>query len=869
MQLAHCGKKTPAAPKARFLSLLTAALILCLFFALTGSARAEGGVLCLTLTADGQPLSGALFDLYRDGQLQTKDLTTDSAGQITVKDLTPGVYYFQETQAPGGYVLPEDNKAKTEEVTVLSDQQAQQFNVSLENQRQMAKLRITKTWLGDAIGDKVKAGLRIRVTGKNIGGEGQNETILEYADLPYESPDLPVNETYTVAEINAATLNYHYALDTTESITRMENVPITADGAAVALQNYYKREYASVTVKQQWKGGYDDGTDVSKALKLFTVGADGALTPVKNASFVKKGNAYTVSQLDKFDGSGRQIRYAVQLEAPDGIRVTYADGNYALDGQTIIGAAWPQFAVEKRAMDTNKALAGAVYTLYSDSACASVYAALGATNENGISSLGGMRYGAYYLKETAAPENYSISKYTYAVLYAPHGDQAETAAVYTDAACTKKIASFSINSSGIGQAEIGVSGRGQRFYVKRASAPAEEAIKLEMTSKALAANDNTLYLLYNGGVVKDYRTVNVEFRVEKTVDGENAAQATFEFALKPVADAPMPGDRDVSSASIVYPSRSLGASFGATEIGNPGVYRYTVTEKKGDVPSYVYDTAMRIIKVEVIDEDGQLKAIATGNLDGVSYDNTGDPQTVTTRFTGVYETTDFDVDIQWVGKDGGPVSLTLYRQENNRMVAVNPQPAPTRAGNHYAYRGLPMLDERGKEITYAVTQQYIEGYMTRYRNVDSHRNATDYAYDGATIINTVATEFHVKVEWQGIADTAKRPDITLTLYRDGKATDKKPTADKNGWYHFYNLDSGHAFYVVEEKVRNFSIRYKNSGVNSNVTDKAMDYGIIINYIAPATGDSAPLWLWIAMVCVSAAGLTTLLLINRKKRRHRQ
>lgn len=54
--------------------------------------------------ASGKTLSGAVFDIYKDGQIIGSEATNGS-GIITVSNITEGFYYFKERVAPEGYAL--------------------------------------------------------------------------------------------------------------------------------------------------------------------------------------------------------------------------------------------------------------------------------------------------------------------------------------------------------------------------------------------------------------------------------------------------------------------------------------------------------------------------------------------------------------------------------------------------------------------------------------------------------------------------------------------------------------------------------------------------------------------------------------------
>ena len=77
-----------------------------------GNTPTKSGVDLLKVSTDGNPLPGAVFQLFRmegANRIPVKnasggtDFTTDSQGMIKINDLAPGKYVFVETKAPAGF----------------------------------------------------------------------------------------------------------------------------------------------------------------------------------------------------------------------------------------------------------------------------------------------------------------------------------------------------------------------------------------------------------------------------------------------------------------------------------------------------------------------------------------------------------------------------------------------------------------------------------------------------------------------------------------------------------------------------------------------------------------------------------------------
>ena len=69
------------------------------------SAAGSSAVLTKTDSTTNAPVAGATYAVYTDKGAFVEERTTDDAGSLSTSSLLPGAYYFQETEAPTGYLL--------------------------------------------------------------------------------------------------------------------------------------------------------------------------------------------------------------------------------------------------------------------------------------------------------------------------------------------------------------------------------------------------------------------------------------------------------------------------------------------------------------------------------------------------------------------------------------------------------------------------------------------------------------------------------------------------------------------------------------------------------------------------------------------
>ena len=224
------------------------------------------------------------------------------------------------------------------------------------------------------------------------------------------------------------------------------------------------------------------------------------------------------------------------------------------------------------------------------------------------------------------------------------------------------------------------------------------------------------------------------------------------------------------------------------------------------------------------------------------------------HITNTYGLMDFTVTKVWKGRSNNEdIELILYANG----VKLNSQPAYDRSGDVYTWKNLAKRDAAGKEIVYSAVEVPMADYKVSYFNANG---ATDAAYNGGTIVNSEMVSVSVRKVWNGLTNSAEKPEIELTLYCNGKPVNiAQPQPNQDGWYTYTNLpavvNGRNAVYTVKETpVPGFEVRYVNA---NGAVDAAYDGGTIYNSVIsdiPATGDDFPLIFCIAAMLLSLAGL---------------
>ena len=210
----------------------------------------------------------------------------------------------------------------------------------------------------------------------------------------------------------------------------------------------------------------------------------------------------------------------------------------------------------------------------------------------------------------------------------------------------------------------------------------------------------------------------------------------------------------------------------------------------------------------------------TTKVDGFNIVNTHEPAKKTVSGTVKWE----DANNQ-DGKRPEKVTVTLNKTVDGTTTKVKDvevaTPASSADTSNYEFTDLPQY-EGGKEITYTVAQNSVDGYTTKV--------------DGFNIVNTHEPE-KTFVEgtktWEDANNQdGKRPsEITIRLFKNGTEAEVKKVTEADGWkWKFENLDK---YYnkgkVVEYTIKEDKVDEYTTEVNGfNVTNKHLPERTIVS-----------------------------------------
>lgn len=413
----------------------------------------------LTKTGEGgELLAGAEIGLFTKDGARIKTATTGSNGKVTFTDIVYGDYYLQELKAPAGY------KLSTTKVDITADEIQTRAGKTLDkgtliNEKQKGQICLMKTddagaalsgaefTLYDENMVALKTGKTMTAAEASAMGSGAAEGQLYFKDLTYgtyyvqetKAPDTP-DASIVYQRDNQV---YKVVVDSDTLVTKYTD----ADGNQQNLTIQNKRLSTTpplISFKVKKTDAESAAALADAVFELYKNGVATGITAVTNSSGIAYFKRISV-ETDAADTSYEVI----EKTAPAGYRAPtavdrilfasnkselniYADadttpkteaeivwaGDYKLTATSeasatikntpIKGKIW----VTKTGASAATLLKDAEFTLYkADQTTKVVITGLtnpAKTNEKGIAVFEKLPCGTYYLKETGAPDGYSV-----------------------------------------------------------------------------------------------------------------------------------------------------------------------------------------------------------------------------------------------------------------------------------------------------------------------------------------------------------------------------------------------------------------------------------------------------------------------------
>lgn len=284
----------------------------------------------------GAAIKDAVYSLYQTGEEDkeiSSGLKTNAAGEITVTDLKFGTYYFVETRNAGGYQMPDETEARTEQVVLDASTADKMVEVVHTNERRTGSVNLTKT---DDTGQLV-GGAEYALYYKD---ENANDYMLfgsyvtqdekhaaDYGEISVDQ--LPWGEYYFVEtkapkgyEVSSEQITFIVDRDTVQNLIYLTTVDQRKAGSVRLI----KTDKADQDLRLQgavFELYRTDGTrcmagtdyELPEGVVSIVTGADGSIT----LTGIKQGGYYfqEIKAPDSYNISDEQIRFSIIKENAD------------------------------------------------------------------------------------------------------------------------------------------------------------------------------------------------------------------------------------------------------------------------------------------------------------------------------------------------------------------------------------------------------------------------------------------------------------------------------------------------------------------------------------------------------------------------
>ncbi|MEG1173530.1 Cna B-type domain-containing protein [Carnobacterium sp.] len=252
-------------------------------------------------------LPGITFELFNAANQSLGSYQTDDQGQINVKNMELGQYYFKEVSAPEQFDVDQTKQYPFE----IKENSATGELIPVTNKIKKTSLNLTKVWVGP---ETTSIDVRIYADGQDINRQVTIEKASNWQLLVTNLDKYNVDGSlinYTVQEVNVPA-GY-------ESVVTGNN----ETGLTITNTNIEK---LNIPVIKKWQGEATDSVEVSLKRNNKITDKTIQLSPANNwrAEF---------TDLAKYDSKGKEISYSVVEAELAGYVATYT-GN-AQDGFTI------------------------------------------------------------------------------------------------------------------------------------------------------------------------------------------------------------------------------------------------------------------------------------------------------------------------------------------------------------------------------------------------------------------------------------------------------------------------------------------------------------------------------------------------------